>query len=432
VKAVLSKYVIVGGNKLQGKVSIGGAKNAALAIIPASILTDGVCTIKNIPNISDVSLIANILADMNVNVRMVNKNTLEINPKNIIRKTPSYDLVRRIRASYYLLGALLGRFCSASVYLPGGCNFGVRPIDQHLKGFARLGANYKIDGGIVNVEAKQLIGTTIYLDVVSVGATINIMLSAVKAEGLTVIENAAKEPHVVDLANFLNSMGADVRGTGTDVIKIHGVKFLKGTSYSIIPDQIEAGTYMAAAVATKGDIIIKNIIPKHLEAIKSKLEEIGAKIEELEESIRVTCNNELTRCNIKTMPHPGFPTDMQPQISVLLSLAKGTSIVNESVWDNRFRYVEELRRMGANISVDGKISVVEGVDRLTGTLVKATDLRAGAALIIAGLTSSGETIIENIDHIDRGYENICKKLKGVGANIKEVSEKYQPPLPKAL
>jgi UDP-N-acetylglucosamine 1-carboxyvinyltransferase len=422
----LEKFVITGGNALRGRVKIGGAKNAALAIMPASILSDEVCRIKNIPNISDVSLISKILAEINVKVRILNKTTIEIDPRNIIKKPVSCDIVRRVRASYYLLGALLGKFSEASVSLPGGCNFGVRPIDQHLKGFARLGAEYNIDSGVINVRSKKLSGNNVYFDVVSVGATINIILASVKADGLTVLENAAKEPHVVDLANFLNSMGADIRGAGTDVIKVRGVKYLKGTSYSIIPDQIEAGTYMVAAAATGGDVTIENITPKHLEAIKSKLEEMGTIIEEHEESVNVTRKTPLKRCNIKTMPHPGFPTDMQPQISSLLCLADGTSIVNEGVWDNRFRYVEELKRMGANISVDGKIAVIEGVKKLTGTPTKAMDLRAGAALIIAGLAASGETVIENIEHIERGYENICQKLLNLGANIRRISEGCEP------
>jgi UDP-N-acetylglucosamine 1-carboxyvinyltransferase len=430
----LERFIIKGKNKLKGEVAISGAKNAAVAIIPAAILSDEVCRIENIPNINDVSLIARILSEMNVNIKMVNKTTLEINSRNMIEKPATYDLIRHMRASYYLLGALLGKFSRAVVSLPGGCDFGVRPIDQHLKGFMGLGASYKLEGGMIHVEAKCLKGSNIYLDVVSVGATFNIMLAAVKAIGVTVIENAAKEPHVVDLANFLNSMGADIRGAGTDVIKIYGVKRLKGTTYSIIPDQIEAGTYMAAAVATDGDVIIKNIIPKHLEAIKAKLEEIGAEIEEFDESVRVRRRGPLKRSNIKTMPHPGFPTDMQPQISILLSLAEGTSIINESVWDNRFRYIEELKRMGAKISVDGKLAVIEGTKELVGAAVKATDLRAGAALIIAGLVARGNTCIEDIDHIERGYENILEKLTALGANIKKehIQKDTSPLLVQAL
>lgn len=416
----MDKFLIVGGNRLIGDVKISGAKNAAVAIIPAAILAEDVCVIENVPNISDVSMISSILREMGAKVKLINKSTLEIDSRPIHLPVASYDLVRHMRASCYLLGALLGRFSKAMVALPGGCNFGVRPIDQHLKGFAALGAKYGLEGGMVNVQADKLVGNNVYLDVVSVGATVNIMLAAVKAEGITVIENAAKEPHIVDLANFLNSMGADIRGAGTDVIKIRGVKHLKGTTYSIIPDQIEAGTYMVAAAATGGDITIHDVIPKHLEAITAKLEEMGVTIKEYDDSIRIIRNDELNRCNIKTMPHPGFPTDMQPQIAVLLSLANGTSIINENVWDNRFRYVEELRRLGGQISVDGKIAVIEGVNELVGAPVKATDLRAGAAMIIAGLAARGVTEIEDIQYIERGYENITEKLCALGANIKKI------------
>ncbi|HBN82085.1 MAG TPA: UDP-N-acetylglucosamine 1-carboxyvinyltransferase [Ruminococcaceae bacterium] len=418
----MDKFVITGGSRLTGEVTISGAKNAAIAIIPAAILSDDVCRIENIPNITDVTAITRILYDMGAKIRHVNKSTLEIDPRTIHTYVASYELARHIRGSYYLLGALLGRFSHAVVTMPGGCDFGVRPIDQHLKGFAAIGASYSLEGGMVNVSADKLIGNNIYLDVVSVGATVNIMLAAVKAKGMTVIENAAKEPHIVDLANFLNSMGADVRGAGTDVIKIYGVDHLKGTTYSIIPDQIEAGTYMAAAAATCGDVLVRNVIPKHLESISAKLEEMGVFVEEFDDSIRVMRDKPLNRCNIKTMPHPGFPTDMQPQIAVLLSIAHGTSIINEGVWDNRFRYVEELRRMGAQISVDGKIAVVEGVDHLNAAPVKATDLRAGAAMVIAGLCAHGVTEVENIQHIERGYENVEGKLRALGADIRRVSE----------
>ena len=416
------KIVIHGGKKLRGRVSISGAKNAAVAILPAAALSDDICRIENVPNISDITLMCRILSDMGANVRMINKNTIEIDPRKMVSSVAPSNLMRSMRASSYLLGTLLGKFSQASVCLPGGCDFGVRPIDQHLKGFAALGAEYNIDSGIVNVKCKKLVGTNIYLDVVSVGATVNIMLAAVKAEGLTVIENAAKEPHIVDLANFLNCMGADVLGAGTDVIKIRGVRRLKGVTYSIIPDQIEAGTYMAAAAATGGDVVVENVIPKHLESITAKLEEMGINIEESDESVRVSCDKPFKKCNIKTMPHPGFPTDMQPQITTLLSMAQGTSIVNEAVWDNRFRYVEELKRMGAQISVDGKLAVVEGVEKLTGAHVKATDLRAGAALVIAGLAAEGTTTIEDIKHIQRGYEDIIEKLKNLGADVTILSE----------
>lgn len=427
----MDKYVIIGGNKLNGEVHISGAKNAAVAIIPAAILCDEVCRIKNIPNINDVLLMSKILKEMGAKVKMINKSTLEIDPRKIVSPVASYEFVRKMRASYYLLGALLGRFSKAIVSLPGGCDFGVRPIDQHLKGFTALGARYKVESGTVHVEAEQLVGTSVYMDVVSVGATINIMLASVKADGLTVIENAAKEPHIVDLANFLNSMGADIRGAGTDVIKIRGVKYLSATEYSIIPDQIEAGTYMVMAAATGGNVLIKNVIPKHLESITAKLLEMGVQIEEFDDSVRVQRLNPLNKCNIKTMPHPGFPTDMQPQISTLLTIAKGTSIINEGVWDNRFRYTEELQRMGAQISVDGKIAVIEGVDTLVGAPVRATDLRAGAAMIIAGLMAKGETSIENINYIERGYEDVVGKLVHLGANIKKVSVP-EPAMAKAL
>ena len=337
-----------------------------------------------------------------------------------------------MRASSYLLGALLGRFHKARVSFPGGCDFGVRPIDQHLKGFMALGATHKVESGIIDVEAEALVGSTIYMDIVSVGATVNIMLAATKAEGLTVIENAAKEPHIVDLANFLNSMGADISGAGTDCIKIRGVKKLKGTNYSIIPDQIEAGTYMVAAAITKGNILIKNVIPKHLEVISAKLQEMGVEIEEFDDSLRVKGTETLNKCNIKTMPYPGFPTDMQPQIAVLLSVASGTSIVSEGVWDNRFKYIEELNKMGTKISVDGKVAVIDGVDSLKAAPVKAIDLRAGAAMVLAGLAAEGTTVIENIHFIERGYENIIEKLQGVGADIKKINVLDVVEIPQAL
>lgn len=416
----MDKYVITGGNRLTGEVTISGAKNAAIAIIPAAIMADDVCRIENIPNITDVTAITRILYDMGAKIRKINSSTIEIDPRSIHSCVASYELARHIRGSYYLLGALLGRFRHAVVSMPGGCDFGVRPIDQHLKGFAALGATYTLEGGMVDVTAKELVGNNIYMDVVSVGATVNIMLAAVRAKGTTVIENAAKEPHIVDLANFLNSMGADVRGAGTDVIKIYGVEHLRGTTYSIIPDQIEAGTYMAAAAATGGDVLIKNVIPKHLESISAKLEEMGVCVEEFDDSIRISRDQPLNRCNIKTMPHPGFPTDMQPQIAVVLSIAHGTSIVNESVWDNRFRYVEELKRMGAQISVDGKLAVIEGVENLNAAPVRATDLRAGAAMLIAALCAHGVSQIEDIQHIERGYEDVEEKLLALGADIKRV------------
>ncbi|MGN0550888.1 MAG: UDP-N-acetylglucosamine 1-carboxyvinyltransferase [Acutalibacteraceae bacterium] len=419
----MDKFVINGGTPLMGEVTISGAKNAAVAIIPAVILSDEPCRIENIPSISDVNFIANIIKEIGADVKRINKSTLEINPCTIRSSVATYDQVKGMRASYYLLGALLGKFNSAHVAMPGGCDFGVRPIDQHLKGFAALGAKHILKDGIIHVTAEKLKGAHIYLDVVSVGATMNIMLAAVKADGLTVIENAAKEPHIVDLANFLNSMGADVRGAGTDVIKIRGVNHLHGTTYSIIPDQIEAGTYMVAAAATKGSVLIKNVIPKHLESITAKLREMGAVVIEYDEAVKVTATRRLDRCNIKTMPHPGFPTDMQPQFTALLAISNGTSKVNENVWDNRFRYIGELCRMGAQISVDGRIAIIDGVESLTAAPVKATDLRAGAAMIIAGLSTQGTTEIENIVHIERGYEEIVEKLRGLGADIKKITTK---------
>ncbi len=417
--------MVQGGCRLTGEVPVSGAKNAAIAIIPAAILSDGVCRIENVPNITDVASITRILYDMGAGVRYLDKSTLEIDPRPVRTYIATEELARHMRGSYYLLGALLGRFHHAVVTMPGGCDLGVRPIDQHLKGFAALGAKHRLENGMVDVSADRLTGNNIYLDVVSVGATANIMLAAVKAEGTTVIENAAKEPHIVDLANFLNSMGADIRGAGTDVIKIYGVRRLSGTTYSIIPDPIEAGTYMVAAAATCGDVLVKNVIPKHLESISAKLEEMGVSVEEFDDSIRVKRSGKLNKCNIKTMPHPGFPTDMQPQMCVLLSLAQGTSIINESVWDNRFRYVDELKRMGAQISVDGKLAVVEGVDHLEGAPVKAPDLRAGAALVIAALCARGTSQIENIAQIERGYENIDEKIRRLGGDIRRV------PIPQA-
>ncbi len=417
----MDKYVLTGGVRLQGEVVISGAKNAAVAIIPAAILAEGPCVIENIPNIKDVAVLFNILHEMGASIKVINKNTIRVDTRNIRVPEVPYEMARHMRASYYFLGAMLGRYNRARVSMPGGCDFGVRPIDQHIKGFEALGAKVSLEqGGMIEVVAENLVGSHIYFDVVSVGATINLMLAAVKAKGLTVLENVAKEPHIVDLANFLNSMGADIRGAGTDVIKIHGVQHLGTTNYSIIPDQIEAGTYMIAAAATGGDVLIKNVIPKHLESITAKLIKAGAEVEEFDDCLRVWRTGPLERTSLKTMPHPGFPTDMQPQMTTLLSMANGTSIVTEGVWDNRFRYVDELRRMGANIQVDGKVAVIEGVPQLHGAPVRATDLRAGAALMIAGLCADGVTEIEDIYHIERGYENIEVKLKGLGANIRKV------------
>ena len=421
----MDNFVINGGHELFGEVNISGAKNAAVAIIPAAILADDLVRIENIPQISDVQLIIEILDRMGAKIKLINKNTIEIDTSNISYQSVPYELTSHFRASYYLIGAMLGRFNQAEVAMPGGCNFGVRPIDQHIKGFEMLGADIDIIDGMVSAKVDKLMGTSIYMDVVSVGATINIMLAAVKARGLTIIENAAKEPHIVDLANFLNSMGADVRGAGTDVIKIRGVEKMHGCNYSIIPDQIEAGTYMVAAAACGGDVLIKNVIPKHLESISAKLEEAGAEVIEYDDAVRVTRFKNLTKCNVKTMPHPGFPTDMQPQMAVLLSIAQGTSILSESVWDNRFQYVGQLLRMGADIQVDGKVAVIVGKEKLTGVTVKATDLRAGAAMIIAGLVADGTTVVEDIAYVDRGYEDVVEKFASLGADIKRAVVKEE-------
>ncbi len=403
---------------------ISGAKNAAVAILPAVILADSPCRVENLPDISDVKTLTYILKEMGAQVEYLDRHTVVIDPRPINTEGVCADEARSIRASYYLIGALLGRCQKASVPLPGGCNFGVRPIDQHLKGFEALGCTHSLDsGGMISVKAEDgLRGANIYMDVVSVGATINIMLATVKARGLTIIENAAREPHVVDLANFLNMMGADILGAGTDTIKIHGVQKLRGADYSIIPDQIEAGTYMVAAAATGGDVTVRNVTPKHLESISAKLAEIGVAIEEGDDSVRVYHKGPLRRCTVKTMPHPGFPTDMQPQITTLLSIVNGTSMVMESIWDNRFKYVDELRRMGAQITVDGKMAIIEGVGKLKGAPVKALDLRAGAAMVIAGLIAEGTTQVENIQYIERGYETIVDKLASLGADIYYKSE----------
>ena len=424
----MTKYHIQGGKPLSGTITISGAKNAAVAIIPAALLVDGVCRIENIPQISDVTLILQILQELGADVRTINRTTVDIDCSHIRNRQVPYELARRIRASYYLVGALLGRFGWAEVPLPGGCDLGGRPIDQHIKGFVSMGADVDVRNGLIcaKVAGGRLAGGQIYLDMVSVGATMNIMLAGVLADGMTIIENAAKEPHIVDLANFLNSMGAEIMGAGTDVIKIRGVERLHGAVYSVIPDQIEAGTFMIAAAATKGDVLVTNVIPKHLEPITSKMRKIGVNIEEFDDSVRVWVDGPLVRTNVKTMPHPGFPTDMQPQITTLLTLAEGTSIITEGVWEQRFRYVDELRRMGADISVDGKVAVVEGTGKLTGAPVKACDLRAGAALIVAGLAAHGVTEIEDIYHIERGYANLDAKLRQIGADIQKVSDPAIP------
>lgn len=420
----MEKLVIHGGNRLCGEVEISGAKNAAVAIIPATLLAQDVCRIENIPNISDVSCMVRILNQMGAQVKYINKHTLEINTKTVNSYIVHHEMTKQLRASYYLIGALLGRFCRAKVALPGGCNFGVRPIDLHIRGFELLGAETSVENAMINARADHLTGAAIYMDKVSVGATINIMLAAVKARGLTIIENAAKEPHIVDLANFLNAMGADVRGAGTDVIKIHGVSEMHGCTYSIIPDQIEAGTYMVAAAATAGDVLVKNVIPKHLESISAKLTECGVKVTEYDDAVRVQSTGKFKRCNIKTMPHPGFPTDMQPQMATLLTVADGTSIVSEGVWDNRFKYIDQFIRMGANVQVDGTIAVFQGVEELTGAPVRADDLRAGAAMIIAGLMARGTTEVEDILYIDRGYEDYVDKFRELGADMyrKQINE----------
>ena len=416
----MEKYVIHGGTRLNGEVMVSGAKNAAVAILPATILCEEPCIIENIPNISDVASIIDILSEMGAKITVLNKNTLEIDASGIRQAEVPYNMARRMRASSYFMGALLGRFHHSKVPLPGGSDFGVRPIDQHLKSFSALGAEYTVESGVVILKADGLNGAHIYFDIVTVGATINAMLAAVLADGMTVIENAAKEPHIVDLANFLNAMGADIMGAGTDVIKIRGVSRLHSATHSIIPDQIEAGTYMVAAAATRGNVLVRGVIPKHLESITSKLLSIGVTVTEYDEAIRVVGDKPYKKTNVKTMPHPGFPTDMQPQIAVLLCLAEGTSLLTEGVWDNRFRYVDELRRLGAQISVDGRVAIIEGIDHFSGAPVKATDLRAGAAMIIAGLAAVGTTEIEDIRHIERGYENIEGKFRALGADIKKI------------
>ena len=417
----MDRYIINGGKPLVGSVEISGMKNAAVAVLFACLLVNDTCTIENVPNIIDVSVALDILAGIGVKVKKVAKNTVELDSTHAVGGMSSYELVRKMRASYYLIGAELGRFGSAYVAYPGGCDFGVRPIDQHIKGFEALGATVDVEGGYVEANALGgLRGGNIYFDVTTVGGTINVILAAARSDGLTVIENAAREPHVVDVANFLNACGARISGAGTDTIKIRGVKQLHGCCYTIIPDMIEAGTYMLAAAATCGNLRIGGVIPKHLESISAKLIECGIDVIENDDSIRVCANGRPGKCTIKAMPYPGFPTDMQPQMTALLSIADGTSFVSEGVWDNRFRYVEQLTRMGASIKVEGKMAVIEGVEQLKGAPVRADDLRAGAAMIIAGLIAKGTTEIEEISHIDRGYENIVEKLTGLGADIRRV------------
>ena len=419
----MDKFVIKGGTRLKGEVTISGAKNAAVAILPATLLINGVCTIDNLPNISDVKIFCEILTKLGAKITWSTPNEITIDTRNIDCTNAPLEMTSKFRASYYLLGALLGRCGCAEVGIPGGCNLGARPIDQHIKGFEALGAKVDVGQGKISAKVKKLVANSIYMDIVSVGATINVMLASVLAEGTTTIDNAAKEPHIVDVANFLNSMGADIRGAGTDVIKINGVKELsKEGTYSVVPDQIETGTFMLAAVASKGDILIKNCIPEHLDCVTAKILEIGGVVEDLGDSIRVACNKRPNRATVKTLPYPGFPTDLQPQMGVVLSIAEGNSTINESIWDSRFQYTNELNKMGAKITAQGKSAFFEGVKELSGSPVYATDLRAGSALIMAGIIAKGETQVYNIEHIDRGYENIEQKFRNLGANIKRVTE----------
>ena len=421
----MEQYVIKGGNPLAGEVEIGGAKNAALGILAAAIMTDETVRIENLPDVQDINVLLEAISEIGASVTRVSRTSALINGSGIGSVSVDYEYIKKIRASYYLLGALLGKYKKAEVPLPGGCNIGSRPIDLHLKGFKALGAKVRISHGAIIAEADHLRGSHIYLDTVSVGATINIMMAAAMAEGRTIIENAAKEPHVVDAANFLNSMGANIKGAGTDVIRIRGVEKLHATEYSIIPDQIEAGTFMFAAAATRGDVIVKNVIPKHLEATTAKLVEIGCQVEEFDDAVRVVATKRLNNTNVKTLPYPGYPTDMQPQIGVALAIAKGTSIVTESIFENRFKYVDELIRMGADIKVEGNTAVIYGTEKLMGARVSAPDLRAGAALVIAGLAAEGITIVDDIVYIQRGYENFEQKLRGLGAEIERVSSEKE-------
>lgn len=420
----MEQYIIRGGNPLVGEVEIGGAKNAALAILTAAIMTDESVLIDNLPDVSDINVLLEAISVIGATVERIDRHTVRINGATIGAVSVDYEFIKKIRASYYLLGALLGKYKKAEVPLPGGCNIGSRPIDQHLKGFRALGAKVDILHGAIVASAENLRGNHIFLDMVSVGATINIMMAAAMARGNTIIENAAREPHVVDVANFLNSMGANIKGAGTDVIRIRGVESLHGTAYSVVPDMIEAGTYMFAAAATKGDVLVKNIIPKHLEATTAKLEEIGCDVEEFDDAVRVSASKRLGRTHVKTLPYPGFPTDMQPQMAVTLALAKGTSIVTESIFENRFKYADELARMGACIKVESNTAIIDGVAGFTGARVSAPDLRAGAALVIAGLAAEGITIVDDIIYIQRGYEDFEGKLRSLGAEIERVhSEK---------
>lgn len=421
----MEQYAIKGGNPLVGEVEIGGAKNAALAILAASIMTDETCKIDNIPDVRDTNVMLQAIESIGGMVKMIDRHTYEISGNNITNQPLDDDYIKRIRASYYFVGALLGKYRSAKVSLPGGCNIGMRAIDQHLKGFKALGAKISVSHGMIVAEAEKLVGAHIYMDVVSVGATINVMMAAAMAEGKTIIENAAKEPHVVDVANFLNTMGANIKGAGTDVIRIKGVQRLHKSEYTIIPDQIEAGTFMFAAAVTKGDITVKNVIPKHLESISAKLEEIGCEVEESDDAVRVVATRQLNHTHVKTLPYPGFPTDMQPQITVALGLSKGTSIVTESIFENRFKYVDELTRMGADIKVEGNTAIIDGVNKYTGASITAPDLRAGAALVIAALSADGMTVIDDIKYIQRGYEDFHIKLQSLGGVIEMVDSERE-------
>lgn len=416
----MEQYVIKGGNPLVGEVEIGGAKNAALAILAAAVMTDDAVTIENMPDVRDTNVMLQAMESIGVNVERVDRHTVKINARNVNGHVIEDDYIKKIRASYYLIGALLGKYKKAEVSLPGGCNIGSRPIDQHLKGFRALGAVVDIAHGMIIAQADELVGNHIYLDLVSVGATINVMMAAVMAQGVTIIENSAKEPHVVDVANFLNRMGANIKGAGTDVIRVRGVEKLHGTEYAIIPDQIEAGTFMFAAAITKGDVTVKNVIPKHLESISAKLLEIGCEIEESDDAVRVVAAKPLSHTHVKTLPYPGFPTDMQPQITVALALSSGTSIVTESIFENRFKYVDELTRMGANIKVEGNTAIINGVGKYTGASITAPDLRAGAALVLAGLAAEGFSSVDDIRYIERGYEDFEIKLRSLGAQIEKV------------
>lgn len=427
----MEKLLINGGTPLKGEVTIGGAKNAVIGIIPAALLVEGKCIIENVPSINDVAVIMEILKELGASVRLINKTTVEIDCTNVNSCRATYDMVKKMRASYYLMGALLGRFNHAIVSMPGGCNFGTRPVDQHLKGFRQLGVEVNEEADYYDLSTDCLRGAQIFFDVVSVGATINIMLAAVRAQGITIIENPAKEPHIVDVANFLNSMGANIKGAGTDVIKIKGVEKLHGGTYSVIPDYIEAGTYMLMAAATGGEVMVNNVIPKHMESVTSKIREVGGTVVEYDDALFVKGSEKLTSARVKTLPYPGFPTDLQPLAGTLLTVAKGTSFLTEAVWDNRFQYVPELLRFGSKITVNGDTATIEGVKKLHGAKAKCTDLRGGAAMIMAAIMAEGTSEIYNLSHVDRGYENFEAKLRALGANIKRVYDDSDSEMPKA-